>query len=55
MVERDGGYIAMVADACVIVSNVNPENVTPHTEAFQAGLLRCESRRFRRPLSPRMT
>jgi len=33
---RDGGYIARVADAFVIVPTVNPETVTPHTEAFQA-------------------
>ncbi len=33
---RDGGYTAQVADACVIVPTVNPENVTPHSEAFQA-------------------
>ena len=25
-----------VADACVIVPTVNPETITPHTEAFQA-------------------
>ena len=25
-----------VADACVIIPTVNPQNVTPHTEAFQA-------------------
>ncbi len=36
VVGRDGGYTAKVADACVIVPVVNPENVTPHTEAFQA-------------------
>ena len=36
IVGRDGGYTATVADACVIVPTVNPENVTPHTEAFQA-------------------
>lgn len=36
VVGRDGGYTAKVADACVIVPIVNPENVTPHTEAFQA-------------------
>jgi len=36
IVGRDGGYTAKVADACVIVPVVNPENVTPHTEAFQA-------------------
>ncbi len=36
IVGRDGGYTAQVADACVIIPLVNPENVTPHTEAFQA-------------------
>lgn len=33
---RDGGYTAKVADACVVVPTVNPDNVTPHSEAFQA-------------------
>src|SRR5438046_6195030 len=36
IVGRDGGYTARVADACVIVPTVNAENVTPHSEAFQA-------------------
>ena len=36
VVGRDGGYTAQVADACVIVPTVNPENITPHSEAFQA-------------------
>ncbi len=36
IVGRDGGYTAKAADACVIIPTVNPENVTPHTEAFQA-------------------
>ena len=36
VVGRDGGYTAKVADACVIVPTVNPSNVTPHCEAFQA-------------------
>jgi D-sedoheptulose 7-phosphate isomerase len=36
VVGRDGGYTALVADACVIVPTVNPDNVTPHAEAFQA-------------------
>jgi len=36
IVGRDGGYTAQVADACVIVPTVNPENITPHSEAFQA-------------------
>lgn len=36
IVGRDGGYTAQVADACVLIPVVNPETVTPHTEAFQA-------------------
>jgi D-sedoheptulose 7-phosphate isomerase len=36
VVGRDGGYTAKVADACAIVPTVNTENVTPHSEAFQA-------------------
>lgn len=36
IVGRDGGYTAKVADACVIIPTVNPETVTPHSEAFQA-------------------
>ena len=36
VVGRDGGYTAQVADACVIVPTVNPETITPHSEAFHA-------------------
>jgi len=36
VVGRDGGYTAQVADACIIVPTVNLDNVTPHSEAFQA-------------------
>jgi D-sedoheptulose 7-phosphate isomerase len=36
VVGRDGGYTATVADACVIIPNVNHSTVTPHTESFQA-------------------
>jgi D-sedoheptulose 7-phosphate isomerase len=36
VVGRDGGFTAQVADACVIVPTVNPDTITPHTEAFQA-------------------
>lgn len=36
VVGRDGGFTAQVADACVIIPIVNPETVTPHSEAFQA-------------------
>jgi D-sedoheptulose 7-phosphate isomerase len=36
VVGRDGGHTKKVADASVIIPVVNPENVTPQTEAFQA-------------------
>lgn len=36
IVSRDGGYTAQVADVCVLIPVVNPENITPHAEAFQA-------------------
>jgi transaldolase len=36
VVGRDGGYTAQVADACVIVPTIDSEEVTPHTESFQA-------------------
>lgn len=35
VVGRNGGYTAGVADACVIVPNVSPDTITPHTESFQ--------------------
>jgi len=36
VVGRDGGYTAAVGDAVSLVPTVNPDAVTPHTEAFQA-------------------
>ena len=36
VVGRDGGYAALVADACVVIPIVHPEHVTPHTEAFHS-------------------
>jgi D-sedoheptulose 7-phosphate isomerase len=36
IVGRDGGFTAQIADVCVIVPTVNPETITPHSEAFQA-------------------
>ncbi len=36
VVGRDGGYTAQVADACVVIPTVNTDNITPHSEAFQA-------------------
>ncbi len=36
VVGRDGGYTAQVADDCLVIPTVNSDNVTPHSEAFQA-------------------
>lgn len=36
VIGRDGGYTAQVANTCLIVPTVNPDNITPHSEAFQA-------------------
>jgi D-sedoheptulose 7-phosphate isomerase len=36
IVGRDGGYTAKVADVAIIIPTVNPNNTTPHSEAFQA-------------------
>jgi D-sedoheptulose 7-phosphate isomerase len=36
IVGRDGGYTARVADVAIVIPTVNPTNVTPHSEAFQA-------------------
>jgi D-sedoheptulose 7-phosphate isomerase len=33
---RDGGFLARVADACLVVPTVNAATVTAHTESFQA-------------------
>ena len=38
VVGRDGGYTAKLADACCIVPTVNPDNITPHAESFQAAV-----------------
>ena len=36
IVGRDGGYTARIADVAIVIPTVNPTNVTPHSEAFQA-------------------
>lgn len=36
IVGRDGGYTAQVADVAIVIPTINPANITPHTEAFQA-------------------
>jgi D-sedoheptulose 7-phosphate isomerase len=35
IVGRDGGFTKTMADVCVVVPTVNPDHVTPHSEAFQ--------------------
>lgn len=39
IVGRDGGYTKKQGDIVVVIPAVNPQNITPHTEAFQAVLL----------------
>jgi len=41
IVGRDGGYAAKVGDLVIVVPTVDPERVTPHTEAFQAVVWHC--------------
>lgn len=36
VVGRDGGAVAALGDVCVIIPEVDPSNVTPHTEGMQA-------------------
>jgi D-sedoheptulose 7-phosphate isomerase len=36
IVGRDGGFTAKTADACVIIPTINPQMITPLSEAFQA-------------------
>ncbi len=35
IVGRDGGYTLKNADGCILVPEVNPSMVTPHSESFQ--------------------
>ncbi|MDR3491448.1 MAG: SIS domain-containing protein [Gammaproteobacteria bacterium] len=36
IVGRDGGHTAKVADVAIVIPTPNPDNTTPHAEAFQA-------------------
>src|SRR5207302_7136671 len=36
IVGRDGGHTAKVADACIVIPELAPDRVTPHTEGLQA-------------------
>ena len=41
IVGRDGGYAKQVGDSVVVIPPVNPDNVTPHAEAFQGVVWHC--------------
>ena len=41
VVGRDGGYTKKVGDCVIVVPTVDPNRVTPHTEAFQAVVWHC--------------
>jgi D-sedoheptulose 7-phosphate isomerase len=41
VVGRDGGFTSKIGDAVVVVPTVDPNHVTPHTEAFQAVVWHC--------------
>ena len=36
VVGRNGGYTAKNSDCCLVIPNVNPNSVTPHSESFQS-------------------
>lgn len=41
VVGRQGGHTKKVGDVVVVIPTVNPEHVTPHTEAFHAVVWHC--------------
>jgi D-sedoheptulose 7-phosphate isomerase len=41
IVGRDGGYAKRAGDLVLVIPTVDPEAVTPHTEAFQAVVWHC--------------
>jgi D-sedoheptulose 7-phosphate isomerase len=41
IVGKSSGYTAKVGDVVVVVPEVNPDRVTPHSEAFQAVVWHC--------------
>jgi D-sedoheptulose 7-phosphate isomerase len=41
VVGRDGGYTKQMGDAVLVIPTVNPQRVTPHTEAFHAVAWHC--------------
>lgn len=41
IVGRDGGYTKKVGDEVIVIPTINSNNITPHTEAFQAVVWHC--------------
>ena len=41
IVGRDGGYAKQIGHVVVVIPTVDPEQATPHTEAFQAVIWHC--------------
>jgi len=41
IVGRSDGYTAKKADAVVVIPSINPDLITPHSEAFQAVVWHC--------------
>lgn len=41
IVGRDGGYAKIVGDHVLVIPVIEPQRVTPHTEAFQAVVWHC--------------
>lgn len=41
IVGRDGGYTKKVGDEVIVIPTVDPNKITPHTEAFQAVVWHC--------------
>ena len=41
VVGRQGGYTKEVGDCLVVIPTVNPNHITPHTEAFHAIVWHC--------------
>ena len=41
VVGRDDGYTAKVADVAIVIPTLDPNLITPHTEAFHAVVWHC--------------
>ena len=41
IVGRDGGYTKKVGDEVIVIPTIDPDKITPHSEAFQAVVWHC--------------